>query len=141
MARVFAALLGGLLVAAALPGAPTADLVLTGRMHHLRLGVAREWDEFPEQAEAAALVLAFDASANTGERTLRLRHRDVKQSWCVHVNDRQITCLPPDEADTISYLAIPPGTITDGRNELRIAGRGAGSDDVLIGEARLLDRP
>ena len=57
-------LAASLSVAAALPAAPAADLVLTGRMHHLRLGVAREWDEFPEQAEAAALVLAFDASAN-----------------------------------------------------------------------------
>ena len=74
-------------------------------MHHLRLGVAREWDEFPEQAEAAALVLPFDASANRNERTLRLRHRDLKQSWCVRVNGREVACLPPDEADTISYLA------------------------------------
>jgi hypothetical protein len=39
---------------------------------------------------------------------VRLRHRDLKQSWCVRVNDQQIACLPPDEADTISYLAIRP---------------------------------
>ena len=36
---------------------------------------------------------------------LRLRHRDLKQSWCVRVNGRDVACLPPDEADTISYLA------------------------------------
>ena len=110
-------------------------------MHHLRLGVAREWDEFPEQAEAAALVLAFDASASGNERTVRLRHRDLKQSWCVQVNGREVACLPPDEADTISYLAVPPGTLTDGRNELRISSRGAAPDDVLIGDVTVIDRP
>ena len=141
MARAFAALLGAALVAAALPAAPAADLVLTGRMHHLRLGDAREWDEFPERAEAAALVLPFDASASRNERTLRLRHRDLKQSWCVQVNGRDVACLPPDEADTISYLPIAPDTLTDGRNELRIASTGAAPDDVLIGEVTVIDRP
>ena len=110
-------------------------------MHHLRLGVAREWDEFPEQAEGAALELAFDASASGSERTLRLRHRDLKQSWCVQVNGRAIACLPPDEADTISYVAIPPGTLRDGRNDLRISSSGAAPDDVLIGDVRVIDRP
>ena len=128
-------------VAAAFQAAPAADLVLTGRMHHLRLGDAREWDEFPEQAEAAALVLAFDASASGNERTVRLRHRDLKQSWCVQVNGREVACLPPDEADTISYLAIPPGTLTDGRNELRISSSGTAPDDVLIGDVTVIDRP
>jgi hypothetical protein len=142
-----ALLLPGLLVlavassrAAVFQGAPAADLVLTGRMHHLRLGDAREWDEFPEQAEAAALVLPFDESANRNERTLRLRHSDLKQSWCVQVNGRAVACLPPDETDTISYLAIPPGTLTDGRNELRISGSGTAPDDVLIGDVRIIDR-
>jgi len=148
MPHVRRALLPGLVLlaaslslAAALAGGPTADLVLTGRMHHLRLGVAREWDEFPEQAEAAALVLAFDVSASGNERTVRLRHRDLKQSWCVLVNGQDVACMPPDEADTISYLAIPPGTLTDGRNELRISSRGTAPDDVLIGEVTVIDRP
>src|SRR6187402_340032 len=126
---------------AALRGVPAADLVLTGRMHHLRLGDAREWDEFPEQAEAAALVLHFDASANRNERTLRLRHRDLKQSWCVRLNGRDVACLPPDEADTISYLAVPPDTLRGGGNELRIASGGTAPDDVLIGDVTVIDRP
>ena len=126
---------------AALRGVPAADLVLTGRMHHLRLGDAREWDEFPEQAEAAALVLPFDASANRNERTLRLRHRDLKQSWCVRLNGRDVACLPPDEADTISYLAVPPDTLRDGGNELRISSGGTAPDDVLIGDVTVIDRP
>jgi len=132
-----AALSGG----AAIRGAPAADLIVTARMHHLRIGATREWDEFSEQAEGAAVVLPFEATANPVERTVRLRHRDVRQSWCVDVNGREIACLPPDEADTISYLALPPDTVVDGRNALRISGHGAGPDDVLIGEVTIIDRP
>jgi hypothetical protein len=45
----------------------------------------------------------------------------VKLSWCLQVNGRQLACLPPDEADTISYLPIPAGALRDGDNELRVA--------------------
>src|SRR5262245_8315080 len=119
--------------------APPADVVLTGRMPHLRLGDTREWTEFPAEAEGPALVLPFEASANARERTLRLRHRDVKATWRVRVNETEIGRLPPDEADTLSYLAIPPGTLRDGANALRIDGSGAAPDDVLFGEIRLID--
>src|SRR5262245_54534202 len=124
-----------------LQSGPTADLVITGRMHHLRLGAAREWADFPADAEGPALALAFEAPANASEHTLRLRHRDVKASWRVQVNGREIGRLPPDEADTISYLAIPPGTLTDGTNALRVDGSGTAPDDVLFGEIRLIGRP
>jgi hypothetical protein len=133
--------LGVLLLIALIQSTPTADLVLTGRMHHLRSGAAREWAEFPAQAEGAELVLAFDAAANRTERTLRLRHRDLKQAWRVQVNGNEVARLPMDEADTVTCWALPPGTLTDGRNELRIHGSGAASDDVLIGQISVIDRP
>ncbi len=133
------ALLFLLIVLVQAPAAP--DVVLTGRMHHLRSGVAREWASFPAQAEGAELVLAFDATANLHERTVRLRHRDVKQSWRVQVNGSEIARLPLDEADTITYWAIPPARLRDGTNELRIQGSGAASDDVLIGQISVIDRP
>src|SRR5690242_17647243 len=103
-----------------LAAAPAADLVLTGRMHHLRLGAVREWSDFPAEAEGPALVLRFDAAVNATEHTLRLRHRDVKAAWRVRLNDADLGRLAADEADTISYLAIPPGTLKAGANELRI---------------------
>lgn len=126
---------------ALLQSAPVADLVLTGRMHHLRLGSTREWADFPDEAEGPALALDFDAPAGGTEHTLRLRHRDVKATWRVQVNGREIARLPADEADTISYVAIPPGTLRDGRNTLRIDGSGAAPDDVLFGDIRLIGRP
>ena len=124
-----------------LQSTPSADLVITNRMHHLRSGAEREWAEFPERADSTELVLAFQAQPSTREQTLRLRHRDLKQPWLVLLNGKEIARLPSDEADTITYWTVPPGTLTDGANELRIHGTAPASDDVLIGQATLVDRP
>jgi hypothetical protein len=121
-------------------GSGDANLALTGRMHHLRHGAAREWSDFPAEAESPALILPFDASPNAGERTLKLRHRDVKASWRMLVNGRVIDRIPADEADTIGYWAIPPDTLRDGGNELRIEASGGAPDDVWIGDVSLIDR-
>jgi hypothetical protein len=138
----------GLLAALALrPPAPAADVVVTDRMHHLRLGDPREWSDFPAAAEGPALVVPFDASSTPGERTLRVHHRDVKAAWRVRINGAEIGRLPADEADTISYWPVGPGTVTSGRNELRIdsvaptSDGTAAPDDILIGDIRLIDRP
>lgn len=118
-----------------------ADLVVSARMHHVRSGSEREWSEFPPRAEGTELVLAFQSKSNGSERTLRLRHRDLKQLWIVSLNGREIGRLPTDEADMWTYWSIPAGTLKDGNNELRIHGTGRGSDDVLIGQVTLIDRP
>ncbi len=134
-------LLALLPVLIAVQQSPAADVVVTGRMHHLRSGAEREWAEFPEQPEAAELLLAFQSRPNEREQTLRLRHRDVKQLWRVRLNGKEIAQLPYDEADTITYWVVPPGTLREGRNELRIHSAARAPDDVLIGEVRLIDRP
>jgi hypothetical protein len=117
-----------------------ADLVVSDRMHHLRSKPDREWAEFPEKAEGTELVLAFDAKPNEAAHTLRLRHRDLKQSWRVVLNGTEIARLPLDEADTITHWAVPPRTLREGRNELRIHCTGSASDDVMIGRVTLIDR-
>jgi hypothetical protein len=123
------------------PAALAADVALSDRMHHLRSQGDREWAEFPERPEGAELVLAFDAKPNEAEHTLRLRHRDLKQRWLVLLNGKEIARLPLDEADTITYWAVPPRLLAAGRNELRIHCAGTGADDVMIGQVRLIDRP
>jgi hypothetical protein len=117
------------------------DLVITDRLHHVRCGTQREWAEFPEHAESSELALTFRASANPGEQTLRLRHRDLKQSWRVLMNGSEIAQLPLDESDMLTYWQVPPRTLADGPNEMRIRCSGSASDDVLVGEATLVDRP
>jgi len=138
-ARLVAIGVLGLAAALTRAAAPT-DVVLLQDYRHIRLGETREWANFPAQG-APALVLQFTTSANPRERTLRVTYRDVKADWRVHLNDREIGRLDPDEAQTVAYLAIPPGTLTNGTNTLRIDGRGAAPDDVLVGHIRLIDRP
>ena len=110
-------------------------------MHHLRSGAEREWAEFPARAESSQLAVRFAATPNAAEQTLRLRHRDLKQPWHVLLNGKEIARLPLDEADMITYWAVPPGALQDGANELRVHCTGSASDDVLIGHISLIDRP
>ena len=112
--------------------------------HHLRSGLAREWESFPERAQAGHLSLHFRRSGNGTEWTLRLRQRDVKQVWRVRLNGRDLGQLVQDENEMVVYLPVPKGAVRDGDNELRVvceADAKAPSDDVTVGEVELLPRP
>lgn len=117
------------------------NTVLDERLHHLRIGSEREWTEFPEQAEGDALEVSFTAPTNMSEQSLRLRHRDIKQTWKLSLNGRELGTLPIDENDMVTVWAIPPQTLRTGKNVLRVASTGKAADDVLIGDVRLLARP
>jgi hypothetical protein len=133
-----------LLVAALLlagPAAPAGETVLDAKLHHLRAGDEREWSDFPAQAEGPSLSLRFKAERNDAEQTLRLRQQDVKQTWKVLLNGKEIGRLSPDENDTVLYLPVPPGTLAAGENTLVIEQAGRTPDDVRIGEVALDDRP
>lgn len=127
----------------ALPAIATsaAERVLDSHQHHLRLGEQREWSEFPEVAEAVELNLDFTAKNVTWETTLRLKHRDVKQTWSLELNGHALGRLPVDENEMVTFWTIPANTLQDGNNRLRIYGSGKLSDDVLIGDIRWDDRP
>lgn len=117
--------------------------ILDAEMHHLRFG-EREWSEFPEEAEADRLQLAFEAKANDAEQTLILRQQDVKQQWVVTLNGKPIGKLRVDENDMIEAFAIPPGGLVDGENRLLIEQprlRKRTPDDIRVGEIKLESRP
>lgn len=118
-----------------------AERILDARLHHLRQGDKREWAEFPEKAEGPNLTLRFQAEANTAEQTLRLRQQDVKQTWRLVLNGKEIGRLPPDENDQVIYFAVPAGALIGGENTLRIEQVGKVPDDVRIGEIALDNRP
>ena len=118
--------------------------VVDARTHFLRSGDAREWDEFPEQAEGRELVVRFDAKAAAGERTLRLVQRDVKRPWGVRLNGTRLGTLVQDENRISAVLAVPAGALKEGANELRVtceAGAAEAPDDVEIGRVELIPRP
>src|SRR5947209_15361259 len=112
-----------LLIATARTPAARAEAwrVIDGNMHHLRRGAAREWDAMGDVPEGDALVINFDARVSSTECTLRLRHRDLKLPWVAQCNGKVVARLPQDENGMLTCWVVPPGTLVDGRNELRIA--------------------
>lgn len=103
----------------------------------LRLGAAREWNDFPEESAGSELVLRFDAQPNAGEQTLLVRHVDVKHAWRVNLNGRELGRLPTDENDITSQYAIPAKTLIAGENTLKISGTDKGPDDIRVGGIRI----
>lgn len=117
------------------------ERVLEPRLRHLRVGGAREWADFPMEAEASRLPLRFSAEANAAESTLRLRQQDVRQNWKILLNDKELARLVADENDTVLYLPVPAGALRSGENILVIEQIGKIPDDVRVGEIVLIDRP
>ncbi len=118
--------------------------VLDAELHHLRIDGPREWSSFPESPEAASLELAFEATPNEREATLRVRQQDVKQTWRVRLNDDALGTLISDENDLVLALPVPPQKLKAGRNVLRIepqAGPRSAPDDIRVGEVSLDLRP
>jgi hypothetical protein len=121
--------------------AAAAPRVLDGRLHHLRAGGEREWSDFPARAEGPSLSLRSRSERNAAEQTLCLRQQDVRQTWKVLLNGKELGRLPPDENDMVIYLAVPSGALIAGENYLAIEQVGRTPDDVRIGEISLDDRP
>jgi hypothetical protein len=118
--------------------------VIEPGIHHLRHGEKREWGEFPERAEGAALVRTFQGKANTTEHAIRLRHRDLRHQWEVQVNGKRVARLPLDENEIVTCWAVPAGVLRDEDNELRVvctANAAAPPDDVMVGEVEWIERP
>ncbi|HEX5272826.1 MAG TPA: hypothetical protein VFW33_20150, partial [Gemmataceae bacterium] len=116
-------------------------IVLDPRLHHLRAGDEREWSDFPAKAEGPRLALRFKSAPNAAEWALRLRQQDVKQTWKVRLNDKEIARLPPDENDMVVYFPVPAGALRAGDNELVIEPVGRLPDDVRVGDVALDERP
>jgi hypothetical protein len=134
---------GFLLIAATLAHAwpaPATERILDARLHHLRNGSDPEWSEFPRQAEGPRLVLRFPAAPNTSECALRLRQQDVKQTWKVSLNAKELGRLRPDENDMVVYMPISAGRLAAGENILVIEQEGRTPDDIRVGEIVLDDR-
>lgn len=122
--------------------AASADqTVISDRLHHLRIDGPREWSDFPEMPEAASLQLTFQGTSNEMPATLRLRQQDVKQQWQVVLNDKPLGRLHVDENDMVVYFAVPPESLLDGDNRLRIEQSSRRRiEDIRVGEIVLHDR-
>jgi hypothetical protein len=137
----FASVLNAILIL--MPAQALSAQPVDPTLHHLRFGPTREWDDFPEQPEAASLRLPFTARANATELTLRLRHRDLRHPWLVLLNGRQLATLAPEDNGTVALVPVPRGALRDGANELTItcSVTTGDADDVSIGDITLIDKP
>lgn len=120
--------------------AVAGSVVVTPRLHHLRIDGPREWSEFPESSEGDHLELKFVAKKNEQEQTLLLRQQDVKQPWRVRLNGRDVGRLIVDENDMVIGLPVPAGALVDGENVLRVEQepRSRTTDDIRVGEISIV---
>jgi hypothetical protein len=133
-------ILAGLLAAPASAALGT-ERVLEDRWQCFRSGATREWSDFPEQAAGRKLLIAFVSEANSSPWTLRLRQRDVRQRWRLVLNGNEIGVLPTDENPLTSFWQLPAGSLRTGENTLEIVAAETPSDDVFLGDVRLIDQP
>lgn len=111
--------------------------VLDPEIHHLGNDRTPEWKEAPAEPERAPLRVTFEGRHNEGEVVLRLRTFHVDEVWHLSLNGRRLVTLHKTRAWRDEVVPVPPGTLRDGRNELRIDGPEP-TDDFLVGDFRLV---
>jgi hypothetical protein len=118
-----------------------ATRVLDSQIHHLGTANDPEWDVFAGATpEGTTFNLTFDGHQNRAEQTLFLFQDDVKLNWSVELNGRRLGNLFLMEAPLIHYLALPPGALREGANQLRLRPP-SGRDDIRVGRFLLDDQP
>ena len=72
--------------------------------HHVRNSGAREWSEFPAEAQRNQYVLEFNSPAHDEETTLSVRQFDVKGTWRVLLNGEHLGILHHDEKRSLALF-------------------------------------
>lgn len=121
---------------------PSAETVLEARRLHLGRPGAYEWEEFKDRpVDGERFSIQFKAKANPGEQTLRLRQSNVKLTWTIRLNGERLGTLTPAETPQECLLALPPGRLREGDNELVVEPPPGLLDDIELGPVILDDRP
>ncbi|MEP6668749.1 MAG: CehA/McbA family metallohydrolase [Chthoniobacter sp.] len=115
--------------------------VIDSHSHHLGFEGEREWRDLDgTQPEGRSLQIAFNAHANARAATIFIRQRDVKLKWPVLLNGRKLGNLDLIEYPEVATIAIPPGTLHEGENNLSILSPEM-MDDIFVDEILLDVRP
>lgn len=131
--------LGLLLISLLARSVSAAELVVDDKLHHVRAGNEREWSEFAPQAESSKWQAEFAVPLGFKPHVLLLRQRDVKQqTWKLTLDDKPLGKLLPDENDTVASWLLP-AELAVGRHVLVAQTDSKKSDDIQIGEARILE--
>ena len=117
------------------------EVVISDKMIHLRQAGPREWSTFAKTPDAKSLNVEFEVADLADEFTLKLRQRDIKQSWRIQMNGKKVGDLHRDENDMIVYFPLAKGMIKQGKNVLTIqASSTRSTDDIAVSEISLIDR-
>ncbi len=141
LAKLCLPIVGGMLIGTTTATARGEERILDSQWRCFRSGQTREWSDFPEQAEGSRLQLKFSAEPNSSPWTLRLRQRDVRQRWRLRLNEQDLGPLPADENPLTAFWELPAGALRAGENTLEAFASEAPSDDVFLGDVRLIDQP
>ncbi|HEY3372952.1 MAG TPA: CehA/McbA family metallohydrolase [Prolixibacteraceae bacterium] len=133
-------LTGLLILVISVQQAFSQNLVLDGSMHHLRNGQNPEWASFSEPHQGK-LRINFESTENAREWTLCLRQEDVRQNWLIRLNGQELGRLTVDENLMIDYWVLNPQVLKTGQNTLLIEPAYSITDDILVGNIVLIDRP
>ncbi|MCA9035021.1 MAG: CehA/McbA family metallohydrolase [Planctomycetaceae bacterium] len=114
--------------------AQAISTVLDDARHHLRNGSEPEWSDFESAPESHELVLEFEARANPDEWCLEVTQNNVKQNWFISINGTKLAALHVNENPIVAFFSIPPDTLMDGVNELRITTTAAVPDDIVVSQ-------
>lgn len=99
----------------------------------------REWaDGDPRPVAGPRYEKSFSAAPGAQSRLLSIRQEGVKRNWSVFLNDRRLGALVPDETALENLVEIPPGTLREGGNVLRIEPPKE-ADDIVIGPVALVE--
>lgn len=115
-------------------------MLLNDQMVHLRNGDQPEWDSFSEPHQGE-LKIVFNAQQNDREMTLSLTQQDVRQNWLIRLNGKELGQLMTDENKLTGYWTLPSDLIKTGPNTLLIQPTDQTTDDILVGNISIIDRP
>lgn len=102
-------------------------------------GSGREWvDDDPRPVAGSRYEKTFPSHVNAASCLLSVRQEGVKRNWAIFLNDKKAGSLVADESALEHLVEIPPGTLRDGDNVLRIEAPKE-ADDIAIGPIAIID--
>ena len=114
--------------------------IVDSNTYHLRVSDDPEWDEFAGTSPKNELSITFPIGGTT-EHTLSLVQYDVKQNWNLFINDKKAGSLMTDGNKMRVYYKLKPELIQAGENTLKIKSDATVSDDIVISEITIDNRP
>lgn len=111
--------------------------VLHASLVHLGDSEKPGWKDL-ERPTATTLRFEFEAERNARPCVLSIVSADVSDDWSVVLNGKVVASLAREVERATHLYELPERTLADGTNSLIVRSE-SGTDDILVGDVRLLD--